>query len=87
MSMLSTSKAELHRLVDALPEREATVAKRFLEFLLDSVDDPVLQVFLSAPEVEEFLSIEDIDAIEEAERDIMQGMTQPLDEVMKELGQ
>jgi hypothetical protein len=85
--MLNTSKSELHKLVDALPEQEAVVAKRFLEFLLDRADDLVLQAFLRAPEVDEPLGENDLEALEETERDIMGGRTQPLDEVMKELGQ
>lgn len=84
--MLSTSKSELHKLVDALPEQEAVVAKRFLEFLLDRADDPLLWAFLRAPEVDEPLGEKDLEAIEEAERDIIEGRTDPLDEVMKEFG-
>lgn len=33
--MPEVSKAELHELIEALPENEAVAAKRFLEFLLD----------------------------------------------------
>jgi len=35
---LSVPKDELHRLVDALPEKEAPAAKRFLEFVLSKAE-------------------------------------------------
>ncbi len=33
---MSLAKEELYHLIDALPENEVVVAKRFLEFLLDA---------------------------------------------------
>lgn len=35
---MSVPKDELHRLVDALPEKEALAAKRFLEFVLSKAE-------------------------------------------------
>lgn len=33
---MSLAKEELHHLIDALPENEVGIARRFLEFLLDA---------------------------------------------------
>ena len=78
-----TVKDELHRLVDALPEREAYAARRFLEYLRDSGgtraasvaerDDSVLRAFMEAPEDDEPLTPEDEAAIQEAEAEIARG--------------
>ena len=46
--MTSVSKAELCDLIDALPESEAPVAKKFLEFLLSQSGDPVVRALLKA---------------------------------------
>ena len=59
-------KTELHRLVDELPETEVLPAKRFLEYLRDTHDDPVLRSLLQAPEDDEPLTPEDVAAIKEA---------------------
>ncbi len=59
--MESIPKEELHELIDALPEGETMVAKRFLEFLLN------LQ------EREEDFSPKDLDEIEEGFAQIKRG--------------
>ncbi|MFZ2447184.1 MAG: hypothetical protein WAW37_12565 [Syntrophobacteraceae bacterium] len=83
--MLNASKSELHKLVDALSEPETIIAKRFLEFLLSRIDDPVLQAFFNAHEDEEPLDKEDLKAVAEAEEDIAAGRVKPWEQVKTEL--
>lgn len=59
--MENVSKEQLHELIEALPETEATAAKRFLEFLL------------SLQEEEEYFSSEDLAEIEEGFAQIRRG--------------
>jgi hypothetical protein len=59
--METTSKEELHELIEALPEGETLAVKRFLEFLLN------LQ------EGEEYFSPEDLAEIEEGLAQIRRG--------------
>jgi|APFre7841882724_1041349.scaffolds.fasta_scaffold396221_2 hypothetical protein len=59
--MENVSKEQLHELIEALPETEATAAKRFLEFLL------------SLQEGEEYFSSEDLAEIEEGFAQIRRG--------------
>ena len=85
--MADAAKERLHELVDALPESKVETANRYLECLAGlSECNPVLRAFLDAPEDDEPLTEEELKAIEEAEEDIRQGRTRPLDEVMKEFG-
>ena len=83
---MSLHRAELYQLVDFLPENEINVAKRFLEFLISNEKDPVLQVLKNAPLDDEPLTESDIVAIKEAEKDIAEGKTQSLEDVMREFG-
>lgn len=43
------SKADLHRLVDELPESEEHAAKRFLEYLRDRTIQPDIEEFDEEP--------------------------------------
>jgi CHAD domain-containing protein len=85
-TMADAAKDRLHELVDALPESRVEAANRLLECLVSKECDPVMLAFLNAPEDDEPLTEEDLQAIEEAEEDIRQGRTRPLDEVMKAFG-
>ncbi len=51
-----SAKEELHQLVEKLPENEVPAARRFLEYLCDFSDDPVLLAFREAPEEDEPLT-------------------------------
>lgn len=84
--MTSISKAELYDLVDALPESEAPVAKKFLEFLISKAGDPVVQALLKAQLDDEPLDKEDLRDLEEAEKAIAEGRVKPWEDVKKELG-
>ncbi|KKM11003.1 hypothetical protein SY88_10735 [Clostridiales bacterium PH28_bin88] len=84
---MSIIKEDLHRLVEALPDREMPVAKRFLEFLLSmKIDDPLLRALEKAPVDDEPLEPEELAAIREAEKAIAQGDTIPWEQAKKELG-
>ncbi len=80
-----TDKEKLHRLVDELPEGELLPAERFLEYLRDRANDPVLRAFLEAPEDDEPLTDEELKAIAEADEDIAQGREHPWEEVRDRL--
>ena len=81
-------KEELHRLVDALPERKNASAKELLEVLLteESADDVWAELLANPPIDDEPLDDEDLAAIEEAKKDIMAGRVSTLDQVKKDLG-
>ncbi|MHB1685368.1 MAG: hypothetical protein ACYCYO_21600 [Bacilli bacterium] len=44
---MSLAKEELYHLIDALPENEVVVAKRFLEFLLEAVERIIADTTMS----------------------------------------
>ena len=60
------TRAELHTLVDTLPEAELAEAKRYLIGL--NTSDPVLRSLLLAPLEDEELSTEEVAALAETER-------------------
>ncbi len=80
-----TTREKLHSLVDALPEGELLPAERFLEYLRDRVEDPVLKAFMEAPIDDEPLTEEDLKAIAEAEEAIARGEEHPWEEVRERL--
>jgi hypothetical protein len=86
-SLAEVNKQELYHLVDSLPLKEITTAKRFLEFLLSQKDedDPLLSVLMDAPEDDEPLDVLETASIRKSMRDIARGDVQSLDEVKKEL--
>jgi len=89
MAVGSRTKADLHALVDALPESEHQAAGHFLEYLRDRAipdDDPVLRAFEDAPEDDEPLTPEDEAAIEEGRAEFAAGLGIPLEEVRREFG-
>ena len=67
-----TTKQDLHRLIELLPDSALPKANALLESLREE-EDPVLKAFLEAPEDDEPLTPEDIAAIEEGEEDIRAG--------------
>ena len=84
--MPAVSKHDLHKLIDALPERDTLAAKRLLEYLLSKTGDPLLRALLYAPEDDEPLDEEDLEHLEEAERDLVEGRVVAWEDVKKELG-
>jgi hypothetical protein len=84
--MQEDSKTELHRLIDALPESEALIAKRFMEFLISMSGDPLLNAFLKAPVDNELLAAQDLKDLKIAEKAIGEGKVKEWGEVKKDLG-
>lgn len=82
---MATTREALHRLVDELPKRELSAARRYLEYLRN-MGDPVLRAFLEAPEDDEGLTEDDEAALREAHEDVRAGRLTPLEEVTRELG-
>jgi len=82
---MMATKVDLHQLVDQLPDDEVTAAKRFLEYLRDTHDDPVLRSLIEAPEDDEPLTAEDIAAIEEGKADIRAGRYLTAQEAKRQL--
>jgi len=80
-----TPKERLHRLVEALPDREIYAAERFLEYLA-SAEDPVLRAIREAPEDDEPLTDEDRTAIEAGLEDYRQGRVISDKELGRRLG-
>jgi len=75
----TTAKAFLHDLIDRLPENVLEQAGRVLVAL---VDDPVYRGFLAAPLDDEPITEEDIEAIEEARADRVEGRLIPHEEIV-----
>jgi hypothetical protein len=66
------AKEELYHLIDLLPEEECRAAERFLQFLLDTMED-------------EPLSEEDREAVREGESAIARGEFTTLEDLKREL--
>lgn len=78
------AKTHLYSLIDILPESEIHSAKRYLEFLISKTPDPVLQILFNAPyDNDEPVEEEELQAVREAEKDIVEGKTQSLENVMR----
>ena len=80
-----TTKDELHRLVDQLPESQIETAARDLRELC-AAGDPVLRALLTAPSDDEPLTAEDRAAIAEGWDAYRAGDVVSLEEVKRELG-
>jgi len=92
------SKADLHRLVDELPEDRAEAAQRILECLrgekhdeltqalLESPDDSLLHTLAAAPEDDEAETPEEAQAVREAREDLAAGRVLSHEELKRRLG-
>jgi hypothetical protein len=72
------ARDELHTMLDAIPEDRLPAVREALAALAD----PVLLAFLTAPEDDEPLTDEDLQALAEAREDREQGRTVFLDELI-----
>lgn len=63
---MTVTKAQIHELLDRLPESELSAIERVL-------DDPLLRALLCAPADEESLTTDEIGGILEAKRDEREG--------------
>jgi hypothetical protein len=82
---VSTTKEDLRRLVDELPNSELDAARRFLEYLRDT-DDPLLKKLLEAPEEDEELADKAVVALAEAEEDFKAGRVITNEKIKREFG-
>jgi hypothetical protein len=80
-----TDRERLHDLVEDLPESEVHAALRFVEYLRQSEDDPVLKALRDAPPDDEPLTEEDLAALEEAYEDLGQGRVVSHEEARRRL--
>ena len=80
-----TDRERLHDLVEHLPEPEVHAALRFVEYLRQSEDDPVLRALRDAPPDDEPLTEEDIAALEEAWEDVRQGRLISHEEIRRQV--
>jgi hypothetical protein len=80
----TVTRAELHALVDTLPDSELDEAKRYLRGL--NTTDPVLRSFLLAPLDDEPETDEERTAVAEAREASARGEVFTLEEVRRELG-
>ncbi|MXX54053.1 MAG: hypothetical protein F4Z35_09115 [Dehalococcoidia bacterium] len=82
---MTTTKDDIHRVVDQLPSAQFDAAIQYLRYLRD-FSDPVMRNFGDDGEYDDNLSAEDISAIEEGLEDIRAGRLTPIQDVRRELG-
>lgn len=80
-----TTKERLHQLIEELPDQDLPGIERLLLDLLTS-GDPLVRTLLTAPEDDEPVTDEDLEALRQAREDFAAGRTVSLDEVKRELG-
>ena len=80
-----TTRQQLHRLVDQLPESEIGTAQRVLEALTALSYDSFLQMLADAPEDDESLTAEEEALIEEGRQQLQRGEGRSLEAVQREL--
>ncbi|MCI0439612.1 MAG: hypothetical protein L0177_10840 [Chloroflexi bacterium] len=78
-----TTREDLHRLVDELPENEIHSARRYLEYLR-SFNDPILKSLWEAPEDDEPETEEERRGVEEAYEDLRAGRVVSSEEIERE---
>jgi len=81
-----TVKEQLHLLVDELPDSELAAARKLLEQLRASDDDPVLCTLLDAPVDDEPEIDEEWHAVQEGRADLAAGRVVSHEEIKRELG-
>ncbi len=75
------TRKNLHRILEALPDRQIIMVKAFMESLLKDVD-PVLLTLLTAPIDKEPLTQEEIEASERGWKEHLAGKSIPLSQAM-----
>jgi aminoglycoside phosphotransferase len=83
---MARDKKELFLLLDKLPSTEISAVKRYLQYIIDKVqEERMLKILEEAPIDDEPLTDKEIKAIEEAREDIKAGRVKPFSKVIKEL--
>ena len=80
---MTTTKDDIHRVVNQLPSAQFDAAIKYLRYLRDSTD-PVMRNLGDDGEYDDDLSAEDISAIEEGLEDIRAGRLIPIQDVIPE---
>lgn len=83
---MSTSREELHRLIDEIPENEIPSVRSYLRWLKDEHADPVRYALDRAPIDEEPETEEERQAVEEGKADLQAGRVFTSEEAKRELG-
>lgn len=83
--MDSTIKEKLHRIIDLMPDNEIPAVQRFVEFIMEKVNDPMLLTLALAPIDDEPLTEEEIKESEEGWQEYIEGKGIPWEEVREEL--
>lgn len=86
MAVKETTREELHRLIDELPEGEWHAAARFLAYLRDIGSDPFLRALMAAPEDDEPEMPEEEAAMAAARAAVAHGEIVSDEELRRELG-
>ena len=81
-----TTRDELHRLIDELPDCDLHMAELLIKWRHDLRDDPLLVTLATAPLEDEEITPEEEAAVAEARDEIARGEVYSLDEVKRELG-
>ena len=79
-----TTREDLYRLVDEIPERELQAARRYLEYLRE-MGDPLIQALVEAPFDDEPESEEEKKAVKEAYKDLSDGNIVSSDTIRDEI--
>ena len=82
---MTTTKNDIHKVVEQLPSSQFDSAIQYLRYLRD-FSDPVMGNLPEDTEYDDDLSPEDIAAIQEGLEDIRAGRLTPIEDVRKELG-
>jgi len=83
---VTAARARLRNLIDFLPAKDVFILQDMAEVMAENKFNPLMQALLAAPEDEEPLTEEDIEAIAEGEKAIIEGRVKSLEQVEKELG-
>ena len=81
-----TTKEQLHRLVDHLPESEVPAAERYREYLSVARQDPFLQALMNAPVDDEPETEEERAAVAEARAALERGQVISDEDLRRDLG-
>lgn len=79
------AKEELHRLIDQLPESELHAVRRFVQFIREKANDPLLWMLENAPLEDEPISAEEEKAVEEARKEVARGEVVSHEDLRSEL--
>ncbi|MEX2470917.1 MAG: hypothetical protein WEA34_01965 [Gemmatimonadota bacterium] len=85
-AMEAKAKERLYRLVEQIPEGEVHTAEHFLEYLAGKDADPLVRALMNAPDMDEPLSEEDREALEEGRRALEAGEVVSHEELRKAIG-